>query len=182
MPNYNEVISRESYIFPSPEITGVAKGIWLCFQMKKPHSLWESSSQPWGTTEVQEPTPKGSFLTQGKVFCSWKNYAPADSGEQMGGRCFLHWERSAVKPGCSASLNPRNGLLLTRFQPFSPNPRWVIAKPSLDCGQVVPRWQMQIWQAEAARGAQTTSGFASPASEWEPQPARQWLPAASSKT
>lgn len=147
MPNYNEVISRKSCISPPPEITGVAKGIWLRSQMKKPHSLRESSSQPWGTTKLQEPRgcgplQKGSFLTQEKI-CLWKKYAPADRGEQMGGRCFLHWDGSAIlwiRAGCSSSWKPSDGLFFTTVQLFSPNPRWAIAKPSLDSRQMVHRW------------------------------------------
>lgn len=78
VPNYSEITSRESYIFLPPEITGVAKHNWMCSQMKKPHSLQESSFQPWGAQGLWS-TPKCSFLTQGKIFGIWKN-TPLQAG------------------------------------------------------------------------------------------------------
>lgn len=94
VPNYNEITSRQGNIFLPPERTGVAKHNWLCSQMKKPHSLQKSSFQPWGAQGLWS-TPKCSLLTQGKSFGLWKKCVLAGRREQMGGRCFLHWDGSA---------------------------------------------------------------------------------------
>lgn len=97
------------------------------------------------TLSHKEPSPKSRFLTQDKTLCLWKKYTPADRGEQVGGRCFLHQDGSAIRwiwAGHNGAQKPHYGLSLTRAQPFTPNLRWVIDMSLLDSRQMV---QMQSW-------------------------------------
>lgn len=114
VPNYNEITSWENYIFLPPEITGVAKHNWLCSQMKNPHSLQESSCQPWWAQGLWS-TPKCNFLTQGKTFALRKNMSLQAGGSTWEANAsFIGMVQPEKRLGVVVAWSPlSDGLLLT---------------------------------------------------------------------
>lgn len=165
MPNYNEIISRKNYIFLPPEITGVAKHNWLSSQMKKPHSLQESSFQPWGVQGLWSTLQNAAFRRKANSLA----YGKIMSLQAGGSR----WEADAssigmVQPEKGLGVVVAGNLWMVFCSPQSSHFPQILGGSLLNPCWAPGRWspgsRCRFVMAEAARGGQTTrtcSGFTS---------------------
>lgn len=76
---------KELYFYPSWNNQS-CRSIWLHYQMKKPHSLLESSSHPWEWLSSRSPGvvshSKRQFFNSRQNLFLWKKYAPANRGSR----------------------------------------------------------------------------------------------------